>query len=116
MRSLHESPEEALTVQELTERMVQKNSNVTRIVDKLLAKGIVDRVPCSENRRKVEVSLTRRGRDQLKVLDQIVYDLHKKRIPIMDHTELADLNEILVKLGSSGNNSENIHTFLNSSG
>ena len=36
----------------LNERMVTKMSNTTRLVDKLLAKGYVDRVVCESNRRK----------------------------------------------------------------
>ena len=47
----------------LNERMINKMSNTTRLVDKLLAKGYVDRVVCPSNRRKVEISHHQRRRE-----------------------------------------------------
>jgi DNA-binding MarR family transcriptional regulator len=43
----------------IQERMVAKTSNTTRLVDKLLLKELVTRNVCPENRRKIEVTITR---------------------------------------------------------
>ena len=54
----------------LNERMVTKMSNTTRLVDKLLLKGFVDRKICKENRRKVEIHITAKGIKSLKEMDE----------------------------------------------
>ena len=43
-----------LNMQDIQERMVAKNSNTTRLVDKLLLKEMVIRNTCPNNRRKIE--------------------------------------------------------------
>jgi len=49
----------------LNERMVTKMSNTTRLVDKLLTKGYVERRTCPSNRRKIEITITKQGNSQL---------------------------------------------------
>ncbi|UTW60901.1 MarR family transcriptional regulator [bacterium SCSIO 12741] len=45
----------------LTERMMDKMSNASRLVDKLLAKKLVERTSCPEDRRRVDVVITEKG-------------------------------------------------------
>ncbi|MBV7336666.1 MarR family transcriptional regulator [Chloroflexi bacterium TSY] len=59
----------------IQERMMHKNSNVTRLVEKLRLKGLVERVPCEENRRKVEITITKAG---LQLLEQIDAEFRKQ--------------------------------------
>ena len=47
--------------QEITERMIDKNSNATRIVDKLIVKGLVKRCEKASDRRAVEITITEKG-------------------------------------------------------
>lgn len=54
------SPESA-SVKILTERMIDRTSNASRLVDKLKHKGLVERLPCSEDRRKVHITITPAG-------------------------------------------------------
>jgi len=56
------------TVKLLTERMLDKSSNASRLVDKLLEKNLVQRVSCPNDRRAVEVTITPAG---LEILAQI---------------------------------------------
>ena len=70
------------SVMEITEGMVQRSSNVTRIIDKLLDKKFVIRKECSTNRRKMDISITDDGRDFLKKLDKKVHAFH---YPMMDN-------------------------------
>jgi DNA-binding MarR family transcriptional regulator len=53
---------------DIQNRMVDRNSNVTRLVDKLIEKGYVTRDICAANRRMIEVRLTPKG---LGILEQI---------------------------------------------
>ena len=81
----------------IQERMVAKTSNTTRLVDKLLLKGLVTRGVCEENRRKMEVMITETGLDILKILDPIV-DQHEQRFAAnLTSEELEQLNNLLEK-------------------
>jgi DNA-binding MarR family transcriptional regulator len=53
----------------IQERMVDRNSNVTRLVDKLIEKGFVTRGICPDNRRMIEVRLTPSGLNLLEQID-----------------------------------------------
>ena len=52
--------------------MVSKMSNTTRLVDKLLLKGLVERTVCESNRRKVEITITPEGLLLLEEMDGIM--------------------------------------------
>ena len=54
------------------ERMVNRSSNTTRIIDKLTDKNLVKRNICKENRRKIELFITNEGLKLLSVIDSIV--------------------------------------------
>ncbi|NNJ56670.1 MAG: MarR family transcriptional regulator, partial [Bacteroidia bacterium] len=51
LRVLKGSQGKPLNLQDISCKMVQKNSNVTRIIDKLLERKLVKREECSTNRR-----------------------------------------------------------------
>lgn len=53
----------------IQERMIAKTSNTTRLVDKLLLKGLVNRDVCEQNRRKMEITITEKGQNLLIELD-----------------------------------------------
>jgi DNA-binding MarR family transcriptional regulator len=64
LRGQHPEPS---TLGLIQERMLDRMSNATRLVDKLMEKGLVDRCQCAENRRKVDIVITPAG---LKLLQQ----------------------------------------------
>ncbi|MBB4077433.1 DNA-binding MarR family transcriptional regulator [Lewinella aquimaris] len=49
------------TVKLLTERMIDKMSNASRLVDKLKDKGYVERQECPSDRRRVDIFITEEG-------------------------------------------------------
>jgi DNA-binding MarR family transcriptional regulator len=81
----------------INERMVTKMSNTTRLVDKLLAKGLVDRSICEQNRRKVEIVITEKGLHQLAELDGILFDLEEYILARFTEKDLIELNKLLDK-------------------
>lgn len=91
LRTLKESKERPLTVQEIQERMVQRSSNVTRIIDKLITKGFVTRQECATNRRKMDINITPEGLEYLKKLDVKVKEFH---IPLMERITEEDAQQI----------------------
>ncbi len=81
----------------LNERMVTKMSNTTRLVDKLILKGYVDRIICPSNRRKVEISITPAGRKVLKHMDAAMLKAEKSIVQNMSEKELEHLNTLFNK-------------------
>ena len=53
----------------LNEHMINKMSNTTRLVDKLIEKKLVERDICENNRRKVEITITPKGLNLLNNID-----------------------------------------------
>lgn len=84
----------------IQERMLSKNSNTTRLIDKLLLKDYVTREVCPENRRKIEVLITQKGLDILTELDPIVVEHEKLFANNLTQQELEQLNNLLEKYRS----------------
>ena len=66
LRGQYPSP---VKVSDITERMLDKMSNASRLVDKLVAKKLVLRTECPSDRRAVDVVITDQGLALLKRLD-----------------------------------------------
>jgi DNA-binding MarR family transcriptional regulator len=81
----------------LNDRMVTKMSNTTRLVDKLLAKGYVDRCVCPSNRRKVEILITESGSQALTQMDKVVAETENEIVQHFTKQELEQLNLLLDK-------------------
>ncbi|WP_375323826.1 MarR family winged helix-turn-helix transcriptional regulator [Flagellimonas sp. GZD32] len=81
----------------LNERMVTKMSNTTRLVDKLLIKGFVERTVCPSNRRKVEIVITESGLKALEQMDASLEQAHEEIYQNFNKEDLEKLNELLDK-------------------
>jgi DNA-binding MarR family transcriptional regulator len=81
----------------IQERMLSKNSNTTRLIDKLLLKNYVTREICPNNRRKIEVLITQKGLDILYKLDPIVMEHEQFFANNLTKQELKQLNDLLEK-------------------
>lgn len=69
LRILRGQSPNPIKVSDITERMLDKMSNASRLVDKLVAKKLVLRTECPSDRRAVDVVITEKGLDLLKQLD-----------------------------------------------
>ena len=58
LRGQHGQP---LALRDISGRMIDRNSNTSRLVDKLMAKGLVRRETCPSDRRRVDIALTEEG-------------------------------------------------------
>lgn len=81
----------------IQERMLAKTSNTTRLVDKLLLKELVTRNVCSQNRRKIEVSITTKGLQVLHELDPKVIAHEDFFSQNLNGEEIIQLNHLLEK-------------------
>jgi len=81
----------------IRERMLDKESNASRLVDKLCAAGYTERIQCPEDRRQVEISITSHGVALLEQLNIAVSELNET-IDTLPGPEARKLNELLDKL------------------
>ena len=92
LRILRGCKEKPVSLQYITSRMIHKTSNTTRIVDRLLEKKLVERKPCAENRRMVEINITKVG---LKVLTSIDPVIDKKESEVASRLSEKELTTLL---------------------
>ncbi len=92
LRILRGCKEKPVSLQYITSRMIHKTSNTTRIVDRLLEKKLVERKPCAENRRMVEINITKVG---LKVLTSIDPVIDKKESDVASRLSEKELTTLL---------------------
>jgi len=82
----------------IQERMVHKNSNASRLIDKLLNKALVERKQCENNRRKIEIVITKKGLFLLDKIEPKLNDLELSNTNNLTENELQTLNILLEKL------------------
>jgi DNA-binding MarR family transcriptional regulator len=86
--------EQTCNLFDIQEQMMHKMSNATRLVEKLRLKGLVTREICEDNRRRVQIGITKEG---IKLLDTIEKKLskfnieHEMKLTDKEYTQLADL-------------------------
>jgi DNA-binding MarR family transcriptional regulator len=100
LRILRGQKGQAINLRDIQERMINKMSNTTRLVDKLLDKKFVKRIICKKNRRKVEISITDLGLSILDGLDPIIENTEKNITKHLNKQELKQLNNLLLKLNN----------------
>lgn len=95
LRILRGSHPQPLSTLQIRERMIDKMSDTSRIVDRLITKGLVKKAICKDDRRLVDVMITDKGRKLLErldsrqdELDNIIGNLSKKEATVL--SELLD--------------------------
>lgn len=72
--------------------MVNKMSNTTRLVDKLIKKGYAQRITCPSNRRKVEITITKQGKSFLDKVSLAVEQFENQVTSTFSEEDLILLN------------------------
>lgn len=96
LRGQHPNP---ITNTMVKERMLDKNSDVTRIIDRLIRDGLVSRVNCEADRRRVDITITQKGLDILSRLD-LKSDEMDRIGSGLNEEESTIMNDMLDKLRS----------------
>ncbi|RAV99712.1 MarR family winged helix-turn-helix transcriptional regulator [Pseudochryseolinea flava] len=97
LRILRGSHPKPLMLADIALRMIDKNSNATRLVEKLRQKGFLKREICEENRRQVDIIITDKGLNVLKRIDSDEAEWLAK-LKTITKAEAQELNRILDKL------------------
>lgn len=100
LRILRGSSPEALTCGQVGERMVTREPDVTRLLDRLEKRGLVERTRDQRDRRVVTIRITPSGLEALAGLDQPVADFHVAQLRHMKEGEIGALIDLLEKTRS----------------
>jgi len=100
LRILRGSHPEPLSTLQIRERMLDKMSDTSRIVDRLIAKGLVNKGICKTDRRLVDVIISDKGKKLLERMDKLQEDLDNIT-GNLSRKEAATLSQLLDKIRGS---------------
>jgi DNA-binding MarR family transcriptional regulator len=95
LRILRGAGERGLCHREVADRMITRDPDITRLVDRLERRGLVLRNRDSRDRRVITVRTTSAGLKALEDLDGCVGDYHRNLLKHMDKGDLRKLLELL---------------------
>lgn len=101
LRILRGRKGEAANLSTIQEQMIHKMSNTTRLIDKLIEGGYVNRFVCEKNRRKIEIFITKKGLDFLNSLDEKLETKEQFLMNNLDNKEKEELMRLLSKIQTS---------------
>jgi DNA-binding MarR family transcriptional regulator len=100
LRILKGQNPKSASIKLLQERMLDKMSNSSRLVDKLVDKKLVDRIVCPNDRRRVEVSINQNGLLLLELATNELDSLFNQKLTNFTLAESAQLSDLLDKFRS----------------
>jgi DNA-binding MarR family transcriptional regulator len=98
LRILRGARPDGLACREIGERMISRDPDITRLLDRMEKRGLITRQRQSDDRRVVKTCVTARGLQILKTLDQPLRELHKRQFQSMDKRTLSGLAATLEAL------------------
>lgn len=97
LRILRGAGPEGLPTLTIAERMIERAPGITRMIDRLEAKGLVARETRPEDRRRVHCRVTEKGLDLLTLLDAPVEEFNAVAFRGLSRAELGQLAALLEK-------------------
>ena len=95
LRGMHPNPG---SIKELTERMIDKSSNASRLVDKLIEKNLVLKAKSNDDNRRVEVVISHEGLEVLGKASDLMDVLIHSMAENISNEQAETLNILLDKL------------------
>ncbi|TAF67829.1 MAG: MarR family transcriptional regulator [Cytophagales bacterium] len=103
LRILKGQHPQSLCTMEVAERMINKNSNITRIAYKLVQKGLIQKQQSTIDRREWELSITEKGLEMLQQIETNLSEAKLHQSPLLE-VEAAQINLLLDKMREEGQN------------
>jgi len=88
-------------LESITSDMIHRMSNTSRLVNRLVEKGLCKRVICQQNRRKVDISITDAGLDLRRQIDPVVEQKEAELTQKLTKKEMSQLVSLLTKMKSN---------------
>jgi len=101
LRILRGAEPDGLPTLTIAERVIEKTPGITRMIDRLEAKGLVAREIRSHDRRCVYCRITKKGLKLLELLDRPVNDFNRKAFAALGDDELKKLVALLLTIRDS---------------
>jgi DNA-binding MarR family transcriptional regulator len=101
LRILRGAGAEGLTCSEISDRMVTKESDVTRLLDRVENRGFISRERPATNRRIVLARITDEGLRVLEELDETIDELNRNLVGHLGKEKQKTLNELLEAIRKS---------------
>lgn len=99
---LHEADDHRLRMQELAARVLLSKSGLTRLVDRMEADGLVQRIPCPDDRRGTFAALTRAGSERLRATAPThVEGVRRHFTDLVRDDEVAVLRDVLERVADA---------------
>ena len=87
-----------INLSDIQEKMPHKMSNATRVIDKLIDKGMACKIVSSSNRRKIELFITEKGIKILESLYPIIKNIENQLLHGLSDTEEHQLYNYLIRI------------------
>lgn len=97
LRILRGAGIDGISCREIGERLITKDSDITRMLDRLESRELIRRQRQSEDRRVILTFITEKGIAVLEVLDAPVNKLHKSQLSHLSKKDLEKLGKLLKK-------------------
>ena len=97
LRILRGAGRQGVSCGEISDRMVTRDSDITRLLDRLEGRGLVERGRDERDRRVVVQRITAKGLALLQELDAPIERVHQRQLRHMTRTQLRQLSELLAK-------------------
>ena len=101
LRILRGAEPEGLPTLTIAERVIEKSPGITRMVDRLEAKGLVSREIRPHDRRCVYCRITKKGLKLLELLDRPIEEFNHRAFRALTNRELEQLVALLLKTRDS---------------
>jgi len=98
LRILRGAEPQGLPCRVIADRMISRDPDMTRLLDRLEKQGYITRERQTDDRRVIKTRITPEGLKQLKKLDQPVHELHQNQFRHMSVSRLKQLGELLREL------------------
>ncbi len=99
MLRLSHAPDCHMPINELGDALDLTSGGATRLVDRLVAEGYVERLPCPTDRRVSWVGLTEKGHQVLSAATEVhIADLDDSFVGVLEADEMKTLRDLLRRL------------------
>jgi DNA-binding MarR family transcriptional regulator len=100
LRILRGAGAAGLACREIGERMISRDPDITRLLDRMEKRNLITRERQSDDRRVVKTFITPQGLEILKTLDRPVNTLHKRQFQGISPVKLKVLKAMLEEIRS----------------
>lgn len=96
LRILRGAGADGLICSEISERLITKDSDITRLLDRMEKRGLIARERSPSDRRHVITKITDSGLELLSQIDEPMANLHRQQLGHLGDSLIEQLNALLI--------------------